>query len=101
MIGSRTRTAIGPAHLPQIETVDHFDDEPRQVLLRKPLVHRRWKQITRLPIDHPEVVHAAQLKAKENQRLPFYNPNRRQSHSNRHRTVKSDRLLGSDVLGRP
>ena len=69
MIRSRTRAAIGPAHPAKVEAVDHFDDEPRKVLLRKPLVNRRRKQITRLPIDRPKIVHAPQATAKENQHL--------------------------------
>jgi len=93
MIRSRTRAAISPAHPAKVQPLDHFDDEPRQMSLRQPLVHRRRKQITRLPIVHPEIAHAPQATAKENQRPRFYSANRRQSRSNRRRTIKSDRLL--------
>ena len=31
MIQSRTRASVSPAHPAQVETVDHFDDEPSQV----------------------------------------------------------------------
>ena len=82
MIRSRTRATISPAHPPQVETVDHFHDKPSQVPLRKPLVNRRRKQITRLPINRPEIVHAPQATAKENRCLRFYSPNRHQSRTN-------------------
>ena len=61
MIRSRTGPAIRPAHPAEVETVDHIDNESRQVLLGQPFVDRGRKQIPRLPIDHPEIAHAAQF----------------------------------------
>ena len=69
MIRSRPRASIRPAHPAKVETVDHFDDEPRQMLLRKPLVHRRRQQIPSLPIDRPEIVHQKNPPPCANQRL--------------------------------
>jgi len=72
MIRSRTRAAIGSAHPAEVETVGHFDDEPRQVLLRQPLVDGRRQQIPRLPIDAAEIVHAAQFVTKRESVRRFY-----------------------------
>ncbi len=69
MIRSRTRASVNPAHPPQVETVDHFHDKPSQVPLRKPLVNRRRKQITRLPIDRPKIAHQNRPPPCANQRL--------------------------------
>ncbi len=82
MIRSRTRTAVSPAHPAKVETVDHFDDEPSQMSLRQPLVHRRRKQITRLPINRPEIVHAPQNRNKRESTCQFYSAKRRQSPTN-------------------
>ena len=67
MIRRRPRASISSAHPAQVETVDHFDDKPRQMLLRKPLVHRRRQQLPRLPINRPEVRH--QKKARRPARI--------------------------------
>jgi hypothetical protein len=69
MIRSRTRASISSAHPAQVKTVDHFDDEPRQMLLRKPLVYRRRQQIPRLPINRPEIGHQKSPPPCANQRL--------------------------------
>src|ERR1700678_4079686 len=61
MIRSRTGPAIRPAHPAEVETVDHIGNESRQVLLGQPFVDRGRKQIPRLPIDRPEIAHAAQF----------------------------------------
>ena len=102
MIRSRTRAAIGPAHPTKVESVDHFDDEPRQVPLRKPLVNRRRKQITRLPVDAAEIVHAAQFVAKRESVSRFYSAKTEAVPLKRVPEIKSDRLLASgNVSSRP
>jgi hypothetical protein len=61
MIRSRTGPTIGPTHPAEVEIVDHFANEPRQVFLRQPLVHRRRQHIPTLPINRPEIAHDIQI----------------------------------------
>ncbi|OPE35670.1 hypothetical protein APB40_16435, partial [Pseudomonas aeruginosa] len=42
----------------QIQPVDHFHDEARQVIFRQPLFYRRWKQVKGLAINRAEAAHA-------------------------------------------
>jgi len=69
MIRSRTRASISPAHPAKVETVDHFDDEPRQVFLRKPFVDRGRRQEPRLAIDRTKIAHQKRPPPCANQRL--------------------------------
>src|SRR5271163_5156008 len=101
MIRSRTGPAIRPAHPAEAETVDHIDNEPRQVLLRQPFVDRGRKQIPRLPIDRPETAHAAQFVVDRELVKRFYSAYRRPSSTNSSRPTKSDRLLEMRSLPRP
>jgi len=55
MTRGRTRAAIDPAHPAHVEPIDHFADEPCQMPLRQPPVYPRGKQISRLPINRPEI----------------------------------------------
>ena len=44
VIRRRTRAAVAARHRRQVQPRDHLDHEPRQVILRKPLVHPRRQQ---------------------------------------------------------
>src|SRR6202044_1320306 len=72
---------------------DHIDNESRQVLLGQPFIHRGRKQIPRLPIDRPEIAHAAQFVVDRESVLRFYPADRLPSSTNCSRPTKSDRLL--------
>jgi ABC-type sugar transport system ATPase subunit len=66
--------------------VDHLDDEPRQVPLRQPLVHRRRQQEAGVAVDRAEVAHAAASLRQSSQ-------SRRRCLRCQPRRGKSDRLL--------
>ena len=57
VIRRRTGAAIAAAHRPKVQPLDHLHNEPRQMLLRKPLVHRRRQQKPGLPIDLAKIAH--------------------------------------------
>ena len=57
VIRRRTGAAVAARHRPQVQPVDHLDHEPRQMLLRKPLVHPRRQQKTRVAVNLTEVAH--------------------------------------------
>ena len=59
VVRRRSRTAVAPAHSPQVKAIDHLDHEPRKVTIGKPLVHRGRKQETRVAVDRPKVAHDA------------------------------------------
>jgi hypothetical protein len=61
MIRCRTGPTIGAAHPAEVQFVDHFANEPRQMFLRQPLVHRRRQHVPALPIDRPEIAHDIQI----------------------------------------
>src|SRR5215210_1778670 len=60
--GRVIRRLAGPTvaadHRPQVETCDHVHHEARQMLPRKPFVHRRRHQEAGVPVDRAEVAHA-------------------------------------------
>jgi hypothetical protein len=39
-VGRIARSAVAAAHRPQVQSVDHFHNEPREVALRQPLIDR-------------------------------------------------------------
>jgi hypothetical protein len=57
MIRRRAGTAISPDRYAQVELVNHLHNEARQMLLRQPLVDRRRKQKSGLPIKRAEIAH--------------------------------------------
>jgi hypothetical protein len=57
MVRRRARPAIAPTHRPQVKAIDDLDDKPRQMALRKPLIHRRRQKKTRRPVNRAEVAH--------------------------------------------
>ena len=57
MVGCRTRASIAPNHRRQVQPVDHLNDEPSQMLLRKPFVNRRRKKKSSLAIYRAEIAH--------------------------------------------
>ena len=44
MVRRRTRTTIAAAQRLQVQPVNHFNDKPRQMPLRQPIIHRRRQQ---------------------------------------------------------
>ena len=55
MIRGRSDAPIAAVHCRQIQPLDHFDDETRQMSLRKPLIQRRRQKISRLSIKLAEI----------------------------------------------
>src|ERR1039457_6968832 len=86
MIARRTRTAIAPNRRRQVQPVDHLNNKPSQMLLRKPFVQRRRQKKSGLAVDRAEIAHQCSAQAVENQ---FHNDSLCLV-----QTVKSDRLLG-------
>src|ERR1039458_1807982 len=87
MIARRTRTAIAPNRRRQVQPVDHLNNKPSQMLLRKPFVQRRRQKKSGLAVDRAEIAHQCSAQAVENQ---FHNDSLCLV-----QTVKSDRLLGA------
>src|ERR1017187_8427256 len=87
MIASRTRTAIAPNRRRQVQPVDHLNNKPSQMLLRKPFVQRRRQKKSGLAVDRAEIAHQCSAQAVENQ---FHNDSLCLVQA-----VKSDRLLVS------
>jgi hypothetical protein len=46
MVGRRSRAPIASAHGRNVQPVNHFDNEPCQMPLRKPLIHRWWQKVS-------------------------------------------------------
>jgi hypothetical protein len=55
MVGRRSRAPIASAHRRQVQPLNHFDNEPRQMPLRKPLIHRWWQKVSGRAINHAEI----------------------------------------------
>ena len=55
VIGRRSRTPIAPAHRRQVKPVNHLNDEPRQMSLRKPVIHRRRQKEASLAVNRAEI----------------------------------------------
>ncbi len=76
MIRGLARSAIAADHAPQIELLDDLDDEARQMPLRKPFVHRRRHQETRVTVDRAQVTHVANIQRRwRESRRPILPPN--------------------------
>ena len=63
VVGRFPRATVAAGHRPQIQPRDHLHHEPRQVPLRKPLVHRRRHQKSAVTVDRAEVAHAEEVRA--------------------------------------
>jgi hypothetical protein len=57
VIRRRARSAISFDEFRQIQSVDHFHHEARQMSLRQPLIHRGRQQKSSVAIDRSKVVH--------------------------------------------
>ena len=55
VIGRRSRAPIAPAHRRQVKPVNHLNDEPRQMSLRKPVIHRRRQKEASLAVNRAEI----------------------------------------------
>ena len=70
MIRRRTRATIAAAHRTQVKALDYLHNKPRQVLLGKPLIHRRRQKKAGLTIHHSKIRSSHnQHMALENQSL--------------------------------
>src|SRR6516164_6775688 len=85
MIAGRPAATIALHHRRQVQTVDHFDDKPCEMLLGKPFIERRRKQKPRRAVKLPEIAHQAHLASESI--APTYLV--------RHSSAKSDRLRTS------
>src|SRR6185503_13695709 len=55
VIVRRSRAPIAPAHRRQVKPVNHLNDEPRQMSLRKPVIHRRRQKEASLAVNRAEI----------------------------------------------
>src|SRR6516165_9760098 len=80
----RARAAIGSAHRREVQLIDEFHHEARQMPLRQPILDRRRQQMAGPPVNGAEVVHGGTAKLEEStaRDCPYANGK-----------VKSDRLL--------
>ena len=58
MMGSGATAPVGPGQLRQVQSIDHFHDEARQMILREPIFHRWRQQVIRLTIYCNESAHS-------------------------------------------
>jgi hypothetical protein len=59
VVGCLARAAVAAGHGPQVQSLDHVHNEPREVALRQPLVDRWRHQEVHVAVDRAEVAHVA------------------------------------------
>ena len=74
VVRGRPRSPVAPAHRRQVQTVHHLDDEPRQMPLGQPLVHRGRKQIVHVAVDRAKVAHLSLANPDVPTPSPYRNP---------------------------
>src|SRR5277367_2099491 len=91
MVGRLARATIAAGHRPQIQPPNDLHNEPSQVALRQPLVHRGWQQKAGLAVNRAEVAHASDVRGSQALRCHLF-------YRTIPRRVKSDRLLGDIIV---
>jgi hypothetical protein len=59
VLGRLARATVAAGHGPQVQSLDPFRNEPREVALRQPLIDRWRHQEVPIAVDRAEVTHAA------------------------------------------
>ena len=57
MVRRLARAPVAAGHRPQVQSLDHFHNEPREVALRQPLIDRWRHQEVHVAVDRAEVAH--------------------------------------------
>ena len=74
MVRRLARAPVAAGHRPQVQSLDHFHNEPREVALRQPIIDRWRHQEVHVAVDQAEVAHVAEVRGGANCVRPISPP---------------------------